>query len=98
MTEISKIIYLQEHSSDCLSCHLKGKIEQVMEPAKIQSVLCEDALLEKNNRGLKISMSKICLRFVYAKECKEKQEAKQLMLFTLSCEWRHTELCKQQRV
>ena len=35
---------LQEHSSDCLSCHIKGKAKQASELVKVQSDLCENTL------------------------------------------------------
>ena len=40
-------IHLQEHSSECLHCHIKGKAKHVNELVKVQSVLCEDALCVK---------------------------------------------------
>ena len=50
---------LQEHLSDCLRCHIKGKAKQATELVKVQSVLCEES-----NRGLKISVTKICRTIV----------------------------------
>ena len=44
-------IWLQDHSSDCLRWHIKGN------RVKIQSILCENAVFEENNSGLKILTS-----------------------------------------
>ena len=37
-------IRFKKRLSDCLPCHIKGKIKQAMELVKIQLVLCEDAM------------------------------------------------------
>ena len=82
-------ICLQEHSSDCLLYRIKCKAKQTKELVKFQSVLCEG-----NNRGLKITVTKIyrLIVIVYSNECKEVKQPKGLLVFTSSCEQCHTEL------
>ena len=53
-------VRLQEHSSHCLLCHIKGKAKQATELVKFQSVICKEEVRLKRliNCSLKIFFTK----------------------------------------